>query len=83
MCFRDVRFSERTKGDDEKGYQGIGGDLNWEIYKLRQFEDVAAAINAYSQSSESTLSNLPALLLVGSAGQGKHIYFVTLPNTKR
>ena len=33
-------FNERPKGDDEKGSQGIGGDFNWEIYKLRQFEDV-------------------------------------------
>ena len=71
-CVSEIYESnKRRKADDEKETPVTGPDLNWEIHKLRQFEDVTVAITAYARCSESALSNLPALLLVGNAGQGK------------
>jgi hypothetical protein len=62
---------EKLKENRDKQQQGIGGDSDWELNKLTQLQQFASAMSAYARSAESILSNLPALLLVGDAGQGK------------
>ena len=46
-------------------------DLSWQDYSLREFRRTVYDIVEYSQTNECKLSNLPTLLLVGAAGQGK------------
>jgi hypothetical protein len=59
---------------DKEGKKEVGtssDDLDWKLHHLREFQYAVDAISAYSEQPECALSNRPALLLVGKAGQGK------------
>jgi hypothetical protein len=59
---------KKEKADDR---ESGSDDLGYRIYGLREFQGAVNEIAYYSRSPECRLSNLPALLLVGEAGQGK------------
>ncbi len=59
------------KREKTKGTQESSDYLNSQLYYLQQFHQSVDEILGYSKTNETKLSNLPALLLVGGAGQGK------------
>lgn len=63
------RNDRREQPRDQRVPQG--SDNSFRLYLLQQFEETTYRLASYAKSEESRLSNLPALLLVGEAGQGK------------
>ena len=71
-CISEIHELEDQKTSQPKQSTKVSSDtLQWQIYRLRQFQQAVSAIDAYVRTSECRLSNCPALILVGSAGQGK------------
>lgn len=62
---------ERSKSDKSKVSQSSHDELDTRIYYLREFKNTVTMLLNYSSSDECKLSNQAALLLLGTAGQGK------------
>ncbi len=57
--------------DKKKAFHSTHDELNSQIYHLCEFQHAVAKLTDYTSSVECNLSNQQALLLVGTAGQGK------------
>jgi hypothetical protein len=63
---KEAQTKEKTKDAHSSSSQ-----FDWAIHRLHEFRNAVFGISAMAESDEVRLSNLPALLIVGSAGQGK------------
>jgi hypothetical protein len=71
-CISEIcELQEIRKKEKQEEASQSSEHLSWQDYSLRKFRRVVSEIAGYSQTLESKLSNHPALLLVGGAGQGK------------
>lgn len=62
---------KRSKSEKKNESHSRHEELDYQLYRLRDFLHSVTEVEEYAASSESCLSNQPALLLVGTAGQGK------------
>ncbi|HEV2971656.1 MAG TPA: AVAST type 2 anti-phage system protein Avs2 [Pirellulales bacterium] len=71
-CLSAVRDLKGSRGTSDKPQiRNSTDDLDSRYYYLREFEHTLYEITGFSSSKECLLSNCPAMLLVGAAGQGK------------
>jgi hypothetical protein len=65
------KAQENRKKESTSDCGARSDDLSYAIYQMQKFLSAINAIAHYSESTECRLSNLPAMLLTGEAGQGK------------
>jgi hypothetical protein len=65
----DLQDQRKTQTKESTGPSNE--NLQSQIFYLREFQQAVSAINHYVGMSECKVSNCPALILVGNAGQGK------------
>ncbi len=71
-CISQIyELQDTLKQQERKDAQRSNEALNSQLYHLRNFRQSVSEIAYYSKTDECILSNRPALLLVGRAGQGK------------
>ena len=71
-CISEIyELKKHLKKGKRKNPQVLSDDHDWQLYRLHEYQHSVSVIYNESQTDKCKLSNLPNLLLVGSAGQGK------------